>query len=205
MAAICHRKKSNNVEDDENNTEEELEEIKQEQLQQHDNEGDDCIEKDNQKVNDDNGDEDDDDKNPFNLEQFDERTVMNQQQREIEQLLQLIKQTQPKDDILAIEIMQKLDNFVDLLMKTTQENQNVSQTPSVTSTTMIASYPYPPVQRTGFIRNRDRPYADYNHFDRSTIAQMFEFKFDSTNSNTQQQQQQQQSLRLNTKSFAITS
>jgi hypothetical protein len=43
--------------------------------------------------------------------------------------------------------------------------------------TITTSHPYPPIQRTGRVLHHDRPYVDYGHLDRITIAQIFEFKF----------------------------
>jgi hypothetical protein len=57
---------------------------------------------------------------------------------------------------------------------------------------------YPPLIQSGIVAAHHRPYAAYGHLDRATIAQEFRFDLERPSAT-------QRSIRLNAKSFAITS
>ncbi|CAF3855559.1 unnamed protein product, partial [Rotaria sp. Silwood1] len=65
-------------------------------------------------------------------------------------------------------------------------------------------HPYPPVNQTGLVQDHDRPYADYGHLNRQTIAQECQFNLQVPTTTTTATLNKP-SIRLNAKSFAITS
>ena len=115
---------------------------------------------------------------------------------EMEQLSQIIHRDRPTDN--ANEIV----NFLLELIGNVSESTTVVSTDAplqTTTTTNIDNvYVYPPLHQTGTVADRDRPYADYGHLDRPTIAREFQFDLQQPSSSNQPQ------LRLHAKSFAIT-
>ena len=87
---------------------------------------------------------------------------------------------------------------------TGDNNQTTNQLAiSSTNTTMQHSQAaYPPVNQTGPVKDHDRPYADYGHLNRQTIAEECRFNLQVP---TTTMTMDKQSIRLNAKSFAITS
>jgi hypothetical protein len=152
-------------------------------------------------------------------ELFNQKTLNLQRQHEIQQLTQLIRTTQPTNtDSIANIIMQQLNNnrleTTTTTTTTINNNNNTQHTEddqlkqsSILSTAEAAAaaapsttaYPYPPMNQTGSTTPHDRPYADYSHLDRQTIANEFHFNLEQPPIN------RRQTLRLHAKSFAITS
>lgn len=146
-----------------------------------------------------------------------EKSITRVRAQEMQQLTQSIQHNQPKDDIIASIILQQLNDA--LQSKTLTDGTNVtveespispSSPPTATTTTITTaatpsaissmSLPYPPTNQTGPIADHDRPYADYGHLDRSTIAQECDFHLERISSSSHEQP-----IRLHAKSFAITS
>jgi hypothetical protein len=165
----------------------------------------------NPKYINDTDEDDDDDDDVSDNELFDEQALNNQREHEIQHLSQLIRANQPKDDYLANIIMQQLDDdddddILESTMNNDNDNNNQTQSRLQTSSIIVTTtqhHPYPPVNQTGPVEDHDRPYADYGHLNRQTIAQ--ECQFNLQPSSTSTSHQQQQSIRLHAKSFAITS
>jgi len=131
----------------------------------------------------DDDDDDDEEKEDNDNDQEGLHDILNQARAiEINNLLQLIQHDRPTDS----------NEIADLLLDL------IGRVPEMT--TMIDTHAYPPINQTGTVADRDRPYADYGHLDRQTLAREFKFNLQPPSSNQQQQQ-----LRLHTKSFAITS
>ncbi|CAF4786174.1 unnamed protein product [Rotaria sp. Silwood1] len=138
---------------------------------------------------------------------FDDEILNQQCEQEIQRLTQVIRSSQPEDgNETASIIMQQLNDL--LATKQTaiiNDNENpISQHPIgtyATTSTMI-QHPYPPVNQTGLVQDHDRPYADYGHLNRQTIAEECHFNLQvptrtTTTTNTP-------TIRLEAKSFAIT-
>jgi len=144
---------------------------------------------------DDDGGDDDDDNDGSNKNLFDQQALYNERAQEIQQLSQVIVDNQPMDDNIAKNIMQQLQDILDTTKNMNDDNQVQSelQISSIIST----EHPYPPINQTGIVDDHDRPYADYGHLDRQTIAQECQFNL--------QPLSHQQTIRLHAKSFAITS
>ncbi|CAF0991888.1 unnamed protein product [Didymodactylos carnosus] len=110
---------------------------------------------------------------------------------EIERLSQSIVNDRPSHTgEFADVLIQLLDDIPENPIPTMMESDNAN-------TAMATRRSHPPIDQTGFVDDHDRPYADYGHLDGQTIAQ--ECAFDLQPSSNQQP------IRLNTKSFAITS
>ncbi len=126
-------------------------------------------------------------------------------EEELERLSQYMNENQPTPANEIIDILLELINTVPTTTTattttTTSTILDTSNTDEIAEATTInrhSSYP-PPINRTGRVTDHDRPYADYGHLDRETIAQEFQFNLQPPTTN-------QPSIRLNAKSFAITS
>jgi hypothetical protein len=163
--------------------------------------------------------DDNDDLNHVTNEQqqqqrFNQKTSnLQRREQEIQQLTQLIRTTQPTNDNMANVIMQQLDD----ILQTIVLNDNQIQQQLETSSSLPKNHPYPPINQIGPIKDHDRPYADYGHLNRQTIAQECHFNLQlphsssslslssSLSSSSSSNQQLQKSIRLQAKSFAITS
>ena len=112
---------------------------------------------------------------------------------ELEYLSQLIDRDRPTS---ANEIADILLELIGNVSKPTASTRVKTDEGSQTSFDTVS---YPPINQTGPIADHDRPYADYGHLDRQTIAREFQFNLQppATTHET--------SIRLNAKSFAITS
>ena len=116
---------------------------------------------------------------------------------EMEQLSQIIHRDRPTDS--ANEIVNILLELIgNVPESTTVVSTDAPLQTTTTTTNMDNVYVYPPLHQTGTVADRDRPYADYGHLDRPTIAREFQFNLEprATTGET--------SIRLNAKSFAIT-
>ena len=111
--------------------------------------------------------------------------------KEIERLSQSIMHDRPSNhtDEVADDLIQLLDDLSQHSISAMMESEDAS-------TAMATRRPYPPIHQTGVVDDHDRPYADYGHLDRQTIAR--ECGFDL------QAPVRQPSILLSTKSFAIT-
>ena len=113
---------------------------------------------------------------------------------EIQELSQILLAEQPPNDDTAQFILGQLNIALDrtntiapsatTAVRTQQQQQPQQQRP------------YPPINQTGLVDDHDRPYADYGHLDRQTLAQECQFDL--------QLPTNQPAIRLNAKSFAIT-
>ena len=120
---------------------------------------------------DDNDDDDDDD------DKEDLHDILNQARTiELDYLSQLIQRDRPTDT----------NEITDLLFDL------IGHVPE--PTTVIDIHTYPLMNQTGIVADCDRPYADYGHLDRQTLAQEFQFNFQQPSSTNQPS-----SLRLNAK------
>lgn len=146
---------------------------------------------------------------------FNERAFNDERDQEIEQLSQAIRADRPFDDDFANLIMEHENNPFETT--TNDQNQNRVQSQSRVSSASSSSSaivnskapcPYPPVNQTGRVADHDRPYAEYGHLNRKTIAEQCGFNLQPpvvSASSTPSTSTQKRSIRLNTKSFAITS
>ncbi|CAF2794228.1 unnamed protein product [Rotaria sp. Silwood2] len=133
-------------------------------------------------------------------------------EREIECLTQFIISRPPEHD----EMVQVLLSQLNLPIHTSQQQEiselSSSSAPPPLTTTILSQNPYPPIHQTGLVRDHDRPYADYGHLNRETIAQECQFNLElpSSSSSTAAAAAAapstiSKSIRLHAKSFAITS
>ena len=127
---------------------------------------------------------------------FDQRHLDNERDQEIQHLTQIIRKEQPVNDNIAHIIRQQLNSSLETNIHDIQESKLEPSSITSTSTVSIA-HPYPPIDQTGSIASHDRPYADYGHLDRQTLANEFQFRLE--------QPTNRQIMRLHAKSFAITS
>ena len=135
---------------------------------------------------------------------FDQKYLNTEREQEIQQLTQLIRTDQPINDDIANMIMQQLNIMSEM---TINSSEHIEDSLSETCSSMVSTistyhhlryHPYPPMNLAGHVIAHDRPYADYGHLDRQTLANEFQF-------NLERPPKKQQALRLNAKSFAITS
>ena len=112
---------------------------------------------------------------------------------ELEHLSQIIQRDRPAN---ANEIV---DILLQLIGNIPESTAVVSTDEPLETTTTDNVYVHPPLNQTGTVADHDRPYADYGHLDRPTIAREFQFNLQQPSSSNQRQ------LRLHAKSFAITS
>ncbi|CAF2260335.1 unnamed protein product [Rotaria magnacalcarata] len=138
-------------------------------------------------------------------ESFHQIVLNYEREHDMQQLFQAIRNTQPMTDTIATLMMQQLNLLVDGIIEINNNNNNNNhhhcdeiQEQRYTSSLTNFYHPYPPINQTGPIAEHDRPYAEYHHLDRASIAKVFHFQFQSKNSD-------EQPFRLQTKMFAITS
>ena len=112
-----------------------------------------------------------------------------ERQNEVLHLTQSVLSQHPKNDATAHFIMNQLNLLVD------REEETTVLSSIATDAT---EHPYPPMNQTGTVADHDRPYADYGHLNRETIAEECQF-------NLERPLLTQRSIRLNAKSFSITS
>ena len=175
------------------------EENKEEEEEEEEDDDDDDDDDDNDNGNDNTYAADVD--NPSDEEVFDQMIMVKEQERELQQLYRFVQNSQLTNDDITSAIIQQLNDVVNATAVDHINQDEVSRESLTTSSIQtITSLPYPPVNQTGFIADHDRPYADYGHLDRPTIANVFQFHLESTTASNVQQP-----FRLNTKSFAITS
>ena len=118
---------------------------------------------------------------------------------EMEQLSQIIHRDRPTDNANEIVniLLELIGNVPESTASvTTDESLQTTTTTTTTTTNMDNVYIFPPLHQTGTVADRDRPYADYGHLDRPTIAREFQFNLQQPSSSNQ--------IRLHAKSFAIT-
>lgn len=122
----------------------------------------------------------------------------------MQQLFQVIRNAQPMIDVIATLMMQQLNFLVDGITENKNNNHHhyhyCDQTQEQCQTTSLTNnnYPYLPINQTGPIADHDRPYAEYHHLDRATIARLFNFQLQSANSD-------KRPIQSKRKMFAITS
>lgn len=149
---------------------------------------------------------------PFDTDHENENldAVLSQmREREIECLTQFIISRPPEHD----EMVQVLLSQLNLPIHTSQQQEisvlsSSSVPPPPLTTTILSQNPYPPIHQTGLVRDHDRPYADYGHLNRETIAQECQFNLElpsSSSSSAAAPSTASKSIRLHAKSFAITS
>jgi len=142
-------------------------------------------------------DEDDDDDNQQNLNDL----LHQARATEIEYLSQWITRDRPTDANEIADILLQLIRTVPETMSSSTIISDISHRDErAEATTSTDRHSYPPMNQTGRVADRDRPYADYGHLDRETIAQEFQFNLQPPATTTNET-----SIRLNAKSFAITS
>ena len=155
-----------------------------------------------------------------NHEMFDRMITKNKFEFELQRLSQTIQNEQPMDDPMANALMQQLNEIIEVIEESVDNNEhnNESEMSSITTGT----YPYPLVNQYGLIADHDRPYADYGHLgmflfnrqylgschfsicvDAQTIAREFVFDFNCTA--PEQNGSSCKSIRMASKSWAITS
>ncbi|CAF2979311.1 unnamed protein product [Rotaria socialis] len=137
----------------------------------------------------------------LNDESFHQIVLNYEREYDMQQLFQVIRNTQPMADTFATLMMQQLNLLVDGITEINNNNHHHCdeiQEQRHTSSLTNFYYPYPPINQTGPIAEHDRPYAEYHHLDRATIAKVFQFQLESTNSD-------ERPFRLESKMFAITS
>lgn len=140
-------------------------------------------------------------------------------EEELIYLSQLLVSQQPKDDALADYVLSQSNLSKDhqrppssststlSRQDTSRSSQfitenymdrhaNILSLPIVpTPSTPTIYHPYPPIDRIGIVSEHDRPYADYGHLNRSTIARECQFNLQPSSNRS--------SLRFNRRSFAI--
>lgn len=135
-----------------------------------------------------------DDDDPISGNQQDINDILHQARTtEMEQLSQIIHRDRPTN------INEIVDILLQLIGNIPESTAVVSTDEPLKTTTADNVYVYPPLNQTGTVADHDRPYADYGHLDRPTIAREFQFNLQQPSSSIQRQ------LRLHAKSFAITS
>lgn len=190
-------------------------------------------------------DDDDDDDNDtsdeadtiLSVDLHDQSFVNDLREKQLEHLTQTIRNNRPVDDEMADIIIKHLDDFLvtttladHFILSTTTATDNKTndndddsnldnQEPNRVEVSSILSsiekHPYPPVNQTGVVKDHDRPYVDYGHLDRETIAGECQFNLQlllsspavlsaSTVSETVSSLSSSKSNRFQAKSFAIT-
>ena len=114
-------------------------------------------------------------------------------QDHLQQLSQQILTQQPNNDTTVRDFLSQW-NFAPVPKNTTTN----AAAPSIHSDHSDQQQQYPPLVQSGIVAEHHRPYAAYGHLDRATIAKEFQF-------NLERPSMAQRSIRLNAKSFAITS
>lgn len=117
---------------------------------------------DNENLEDENDEEDEEEDPIFNEKLFDQTVLNDERAKEIQNLTQIIYNTQPSNDDLSHIIMQQLNDLLVTIVNddNEQHTRKEFQPSSIASATL---HPYPPVNQTGPIADHDRPYADYGH------------------------------------------
>lgn len=166
---------------------------------------------------------DDDDDGKTNIKRFNDITLQQIRQEEIQQLSHTMIQDRPREDPMAELLLEEINSiFKDRISKpdsTTDDNNQQfppSRPPTMTATAtindddhqkkgspfIVTSSPYPPINRAGPVSDHDRPYAEYGHLDRKTIAEELQFNLQPTATTAITTTDQRG--RFNAKSFAIT-
>ena len=180
--------------------------------------------------NDNDDDNEEDDNATENMGVFNDIIIQQLRQEEIRQLSQTLIKEQPKNDPMAEVLLQEINSImnndtqskVDFAIN--DNKQPMVPTPITAAAAIIPTFDdenddddddnqnegspfiiqsssYPPINRTGRISDHDRPYAEYGHLDRQTLAQELQFNLQPTTDNTTGTSQPD---RFNAKSFAIT-
>ena len=120
---------------------------------------------------------------------------------------------QDANDILSQARTTELEHLSQIMIRDrpTQANEvinvlfeligNIPELSSSSSSTTATTFGNLPLRQAGTVADRDRPYADYGHLDRLTLAQEFQFNLQPPATTTTNPTP---SIRLNAKSFAIT-
>ena len=110
----------------------------------------------------------------------------------MEHLSQTIHRDRPTNTNDIVNIL------LELINSASESTVGINTDEPLQTTTVNTVNVYPPLNQTGLVADRDRPFADYGHLDRQTLAQEFEFNLQprATTNETP--------IRLNAKSFAIT-
>jgi Geminivirus Rep catalytic domain len=168
-----------------------------------------------QEEEDDDDKEDEEDEIISDDEQDINEILHNARDEEIRQLSQFIITEQPISDETAQFFIRQLDLALDKTKTITTTNMDVNDinndqqiltsclSSSSSSSSIIPTISknlYPPINQTGRVEDHDRPYAEYGHLDRQTIAQECQFNLHPPSAANEQPLD-----RLNAKSFAITS
>ncbi|CAF3311922.1 unnamed protein product [Rotaria sp. Silwood2] len=135
-----------------------------------------------------------------NEEQFDEIHLTNEEEEQVEYLVQFLRNGSPIDLAIDNGIMPELNDILDTKTNENDNNQISNEFQTSSSSVIMRTYPYPPLNQTGKIIDHDRPYAKYRYFNRQTIAKLSQFNLRPPSSSSLQQP-----IRLNLKSFAILS
>ena len=132
-----------------------------------------------------------------------------QYEQEIQRCTQMIQTSQPTNDIVANIISQQFNDRLGTTITINYDDNDsrAGQNDKLETsfTTSSIQHPYPPINQTGLVEDHDRPYADYGHFNRETIAQECQFNLQVPTMTTITMMNKHHSIRMNTKSFAITS
>ena len=152
------------------------------------------------------GANDDDDDVEGTYDEIDERELTEEalhieRAQEIQRLNKIIQDEQPLDDDMVLTMIDELNRVLEAtndIVKHSTRDSPIQSDISVLmpTTTTTTTHPYPPIDQTGSMSDHDRPYGDYGHLDRRTIAEECKFNL--------QESSNQPTIRLNTKSFAIT-
>ena len=161
-----------------------------------------------------------DDAHQSNHGTFNSMITRNKLEFELQRLSQEIQNEQPTNDPMANGLVQQLNEIIEVIEEPVNDNEHNNE--SEMSSTTAKTYPYPPVNQHGLIADHDRPYADYGHLgmflsnrqyldscrfsicvDTQTIAREFEFDFNCTA--PEQNGSSCKSIRMASKSWAITS
>ena len=157
----------------------------------------------NANYNDDDDDDDDDDDvyeadstiSSMDDERLNELALETEKEKEAQQFYKTILGTRPMNDTLADLLLEGLHL---IKPQVTDNEKRRSHIEPHKPSTMISTHPYPPIYRMGLVSEHDRPYADYGHMDRPTIAKAFRFKLPSSVSDDQQHR-----LQLYVKALAL--
>ena len=128
---------------------------------------------------------------------FDETVMVKEEKQELQTLYRFVQNSQPTNDDITSVIIQQLNDVVDAVTDHVNQDEISREDPTTSSIQTITSLPYPPANQIGLVADHDRPYADYGHLDRPTIAKICKFNLQRPTSMPLSQ------IRLQRKSMAI--
>ncbi|CAF1250811.1 unnamed protein product [Rotaria magnacalcarata] len=150
-------------------------------------------------------------KNNDQLVFFNEQDLVDKRHVELEQLSNIIQSSPNTEDEIVQHIIEQInlsgqttdntiDKEIDCTIDFNRADTSIIEHQSIS--TMVSSYPYPPISQQGSILSHDRPYADFGHLDAETIAKECQFVLDCRK--PQDCHTPRGAIRMSTHSFAIT-